>query len=104
MDDASSGSTAVDRGGSTDHVETPTLAVRKEQWIAAEIRQRVLEHNLNAIIIFIGPTGFGKSYSGLRLAELIDPKFGLSHIAFSAENFLDLVNGGDIEPGQVIVW
>ncbi len=107
MDESNSGSTAVDRDGSTEDVvedRTPTLAVRKEQWIAAEIRQRVLEHNLNAIVIFIGPTGFGKSYSALRLGELVDPKFKLSHLAFSAENFLDLVNGGDIEPGQVIVW
>lgn len=81
-----------------------SLARSKERWIAAQIRQRVLEHNLNAIAIWVGPTGSGKSYSALRLAELVDPDFGLAHLAFSAENFLDLVNEESLQAGQVIVW
>jgi len=76
----------------------------KERWIAKEIRRRVLEYNLNAIAVWVGPTGSGKSYSALRLAELVDPEFVLAHLAFSAENFLDLVNEPDLKPGSVIVW
>ncbi len=76
----------------------------KEEWLAAQIRERVLEHNLNAIAIWVGPTGSGKSYSSLRLAELVEPDFTLSHLVFSAEDFLDLINDKSLGPGQVLVW
>jgi len=87
--------------------------LNKEKWVADEIRRRITEFNLNAIAIWVGPTGTGKSYSALRLAELVDDRFTLKHLVFSADNFLDLINvnrneddsGSEgIEPGQVLVW
>lgn len=76
----------------------------KEEWLAHEIRERILEHNLNAIAIWVGPTGSGKSYSMLRLSELVDPDFTLKHLVFSAEDFLDLVNDESLGRGRVLAW
>ena len=43
-----------------------------------EIIKQRLEQNKNALIAVVGETGSGKSYSALRLAELIDDDFNVS--------------------------
>lgn len=76
----------------------------KEAWIANQIATRVRERNLNAICIFVGPTGAGKSYSALRLAELIDPSFSMKRVVFRATEFLDLINDPSVIKGNVVFW
>lgn len=80
------------------------VTLDKEAWLAQEIRERVLKNNLNAICIWVGPTGGGKSYSALRLAELVDPSFTLAHLVFRPIDFLDLINQADLPRGSVLVW
>ncbi len=75
----------------------------KEAWMVSQIRDRVRNRNLNAICIWVGPTGSGKSYSALRMAELVDPDFALSRIVFRPLDFLDLINQ-DLPKASVILW
>ncbi|MHB1470090.1 MAG: hypothetical protein ACYCSA_00950 [Thermoplasmataceae archaeon] len=43
-------------------------------WILQYIHKRI-EENRNFIAIFTGDTGSGKSYSAIRLAEMVDTTF-----------------------------
>lgn len=63
-----------------------------EQKLATRLRRRITERNLNAIVGFFGQTGSGKSYSGFRLAELVDRTFDIHRIAFDVDPFLELVD------------
>lgn len=75
----------------------------KEAWMVSQIQERVRDRNLNAICIWVGPTGSGKSYSALRMAELVDPDFTLDRIVFRPVDFLDLINS-DLPKASVIMW
>lgn len=65
-----------------------------EKWITRRIHNRIHKRNLNVLIGIYGPPGSGKTYTGLRIAELVDPRFSVDNIAFTVENFIHLVNGG----------
>jgi hypothetical protein len=61
--------------------------------------------NLNCMILVIGPCGSGKSYVTLRLGELLDPEFNAERVAFSAKEFMDIMNNDPIiKEGSVIVF
>lgn len=50
-----------------------------------------------------GETGAGKSYTALRFAELLDPRFSIDNVCFSAKEFLKKVQ--DIKyNGQVLIF
>lgn len=76
----------------------------KETWLAGQISDRINKNNLNAICIWVGPTGTGKSYSALRLAELVDPTFTISRVVFRPIDFLDLINDPTLAKGNVVLW
>lgn len=76
----------------------------KEAWLAQEISDRINKNNLNAICIWVGPTGTGKSYSALRLAEKVDPNFSISHVVFRPKDFLDIINDPELIKGNVVLW
>ena len=67
------------------------------------IKNRMIKQNKNFLGIFTGPTGSGKSWCCLRMGELIDDKFDISRVAFSAEEFLNLTNSS-LPPGSVILF
>ena len=75
----------------------------RERWLAEELRERTVNRNLNAIVALIGATGSGKSYTAMRLGQLIDDSFGIDRVVFTKEAFLDLVNA-DLPRGSVVVW
>jgi hypothetical protein len=52
--------------------------------------------------MIVGEPRSGKSYSALRIAELVDPDFSLNHLVYSPDEFLKLVTA--CEPGDVIVF
>lgn len=85
-------------------LEIDAFVLDKERWIADTIRERIREKNKNAICVFTGETGSGKSYSALRLGEIVDKEFSLDHLVFRPLDFLDLVNSSALETGSVIVW
>lgn len=70
------------------------------------IRHRLTKENQNYLLVICGQTGSGKSWRALRLKEMIDPKTGKNyktHIVFTAEQFMDIADGG-IGRGDIVVW
>jgi hypothetical protein len=65
------------------------------------LRKRI-EENRHFVIMIVGEPRSGKSYSALRIAELVDPNFSLNHLVYSPDEFLKLVTA--CEPGDVIVF
>lgn len=66
------------------------------------VPRRLLQNNRNWLCIICGPTGTGKSYTSLRLAEMLDPGFNANRIVFSTEEFLDVFR--TCHAGEVIIF
>lgn len=57
----------------------------------------------NFLMAVTGETGAGKSYTTLRMGELLDPRFTIDNVCFSAKEFLRKVQ--DIKfNGQVLIF
>jgi hypothetical protein len=65
------------------------------------LRSRI-EDNRHFIVMLVGEPRSGKSYSALRIAELVDQDFSLDNIVYSPAEFLKLVKTS--EEGSVIVF
>ncbi|QIB75726.1 zonular occludens toxin (zot) [Halogeometricum borinquense] len=76
--------------------------VRNSPILRKVIYRRVHEWNQNFMGVFVGETGKGKSYGALRTAEALDPTFDASNVAFTLEEFFELVEE-DQHEGSVIV-
>lgn len=70
--------------------------------------KRTTQDNKNLIGVFCGPTGSGKSYGILRLAEVLDNKFNMTRCEFKALDFIRMINqlikNDLIYPGMVVIW
>ena len=69
---------------------------------AQYLKNRVMKTNRNFMCCLIGQTGTGKSYTAIKLGELIDPDFGVKNIVFSQEEFIKLLPS--LKRGSVIVY
>lgn len=65
----------------------------REAWIARRLWNRIHVENTNALVGVFGLPGTGKTYTAVRLAELIDPSFTLDRIVFTVPDLLHLING-----------
>jgi len=61
-----------------------------------------LERNQHFVILIVGKPGSGKSYTALRIAELIDKNFTLDNVVYSPAEFIRLVK--ELNEGRVIVF
>lgn len=84
---------------------------KQEPVLIRYILDRVEKRNKNFFMIFCGPTGAGKSYSALRLAEMLDDTFDVNRVCFKPIEFMNSVNDlvarsekGEIIRGKVILW
>ena len=72
------------------------------------IKNRAIVLNRNALVLIVGEPGTGKSYAALRMAEVIDPKFGIDRVAFTTEEFLTILREGidqkKFEKGSAILY
>ena len=64
---------------------------RGERWLRGRIRHRLHDSQLNWLAVWVGPPGSGKSWSALRVAELIDPSFSWSRGSFDVSSVLESV-------------
>lgn len=66
----------------------------------------LIRKNKNFIAAIVGVTGSGKSWSGLRLGEMLDDDFDVRNVCFNPEEFMDLVNGKTkkLKTGSVIIF
>ena len=71
-------------------------------WLSDYALRRVYM-NQNYILLLVGQVGSGKSYSGMALAEDIDPYFNVNRIVFHPSEFIELLDQG-LPKGSVIMW
>lgn len=67
------------------------------------IKKRIGE-NKNFIAFIGGPTGSGKTYSGLKICEMLDEKFNEDRIVFSGLELMQLLNNGNLKSGSCILF
>ncbi len=83
------------------------LMKEKKPILVQWLYNRVMIQNLNALLCFTGNPGSGKSYSAIRLAELVAEKNGVEfsdiHICFTPKEFIRLVNSGKLKKGSIII-
>ena len=65
---------------------------------------RRIANNKNFLATITGPTGSGKSWSALSMAELLDKEFSVDRVIFKGRELMKLINEGNLKPGSVIVW
>lgn len=65
-----------------------------------------IKHNRNFIFGITGSVGSGKSYSAVRLGEVIDPNFDIRNVCFTDLEFMDLVDGvtKKLRKGSAIIF
>lgn len=81
---------------------------KKEPILIQYIKERIFKKNKNFVIVFVGATGSGKSFAGLRLAQMLDPTFDITRCTFKARDFMnqinEMVDSNDKVSGKVIFW
>lgn len=78
------------------------LQHREYSWIRY-LKQR-LRQNKNFMGVITGPTGSGKSWSGLSIGEMIDPSFNIDQCVFGGRELMELINSGKVKRGSYILW
>lgn len=68
------------------------------------IKDRVLKKNKNFMALIIGSTGSGKSYAALRLGEVLDPEFDIRNVAFTPNQFMEILTSGRVHKGSVVIY
>lgn len=74
------------------------------RWFAA----RVMKLKKNNMIEVLGPTGSGKTYCAMyiaeKLSEITKKPFSVDNIVFSLEELFELINSGKLERGSIIIF
>ena len=76
--------------------------VTHRYWLSDYALRRI-RMNQNYILLIVGGVGTGKSYSGITLAEDIDPYFNVDRIIFHPQDFISLLETS-LPKGSVIMW
>lgn len=84
---------------------------KQEPVLIQYVKDRVQNKNKNFLMLFVGATGSGKSYSALRLAEMLDDTFTIERVCFKAKDFMNCINDlvarsekGEVIKGKVVMW
>lgn len=67
------------------------------------IHQRV-NRNKNFVCFIEGPTGSGKSWSGISICKMADPSFNAERIVFDSKELMDLIGSGKLKAGSAIMF
>lgn len=78
---------------------------RGKDYFSSYILQRIRQ-NKNFLGCITGQTGSGKSWSALRMGEILDSDFNIQNVCFTPEDFMDLVNEKTkkLKRGSVILY
>jgi len=74
---------------------------RYTNYFIARLKER-LQNNQHFVILIVGRPGSGKSYTSLRIAELVDPGFSLDKLVYTPIEFIKLVKNE--KEGSVIIF
>lgn len=86
-----------------ENIKAQFMKIPKEGLFLGYVKQRI-KHNKNFLCAITGPTGSGKTYSSLRIAEVLDPTFNAERIVFTPKEFIDVLNNGELKSGSVVVF
>src|SRR3989304_9335794 len=75
-----------------------------ESWLVEYLKYSVTEMRLNRVITAVGPPGSGKSWTGLRVGSLCDPKFGIERVVFPGLDYIRAVANPDLTYGSAVMW
>jgi len=75
--------------------------LRNYDFFIEEVKARI-KSKRNIVIVIHGPTGSGKSYLALRMAEVLDPTFNIERVVFTPEDFFRQVK--HLPQGAFIVF
>jgi type II secretory ATPase GspE/PulE/Tfp pilus assembly ATPase PilB-like protein len=78
--------------------------IKHENPLIQNVQSRLWKRNKNWLSIITGPTGSGKSWSALSLAEKIDPSFDTSKVVLRPEKFMEKVAEREWGQGDVVVF
>jgi hypothetical protein len=76
---------------------------RTDAYWVTYIKNRIAKKK-NFLGIITGPTGSGKSWSGLSICYQVDPTFKPERIVYKIEQLMKLINENKVESGQAILW
>lgn len=80
---------------------------RQKSW-SGYIQEVIDKYNANMLILVVGDTGSGKSYASLKMSELISGLYGkdfkINNVAFSALEFMEIVQNKELKKGDAIIW
>jgi len=63
-----------------------------------------INRNKNALYTVSGPTGSGKSWSGLSICLLADPNFNVDKCVFTAKELMDLMSSDKLTSGSTVLF
>lgn len=75
-----------------------------EAWLVEHIRYNVEVLHLNRVITAVGPPGSGKSWTGLRIGSLCDPKFGIDRVVFPGLDYIRAIANPELTYGSFVEW
>lgn len=72
------------------------------------IKSRMIRHNKNVLLAITGPTGSGKSYTSLRVAELwykdyFHKPFPIKNCCFTVDSLIRLLHSKELKRGEIII-
>lgn len=77
-------------------------------FIYSRVWSLIRRKDMNAIFVFVGDVGRGKSTGALKFAEDLDPGFSVERVVFGTEEFFKLLDVGDskgkLQAGSVVVF
>ena len=82
----------------------PPEIVRDNPILRVKAWNKMNVHNDNWMASVVGPTGSGKSWAAIRIAEVLDPNFTVDQVAFGVLEFLQLVMDDSLGRGSIIVF
>jgi len=75
---------------------------RSAKGFAGTVHNLIWGKNRNAMLLFVGDPGSGKSYAAISIACMIDPNFSIEKVVFTPEDFLNALDKA--KRGDVIIW
>lgn len=69
---------------------------------AGEVHSLLWKKNKNAMVVFVGDPGSGKSYAAISTACAVDPNFSVEKIVYTPKDFLKALDNA--RRGDIIIW
>jgi hypothetical protein len=88
----------------TDTEERESITPDENECLIVKLGKNKIKQNKNFLVVITGATGSGKSYAALRWGECMDKEFNVNRIAFTAKEFIYILQQPDLKSGSVIVF